>query len=158
MAACSAPAAQRAPPSHPPFRFPRPHPRPQIFFNAFILTFLAEWGDRSQIATIGLAASQDVVGVTVGSIIGHAGCTAAAVLGGRHLAAHINERTVGVSPRRGRGKRALPGGQRRASRPQRPRARAAPHGPRALPLPRPQFVGGFMFLVFGLHSLYEGPQ
>jgi putative Ca2+/H+ antiporter (TMEM165/GDT1 family) len=76
---------------------PPPHTQPhQIFLNAFSLTFLAEWGDRSQIATIGLAASQDVIGVTVGSILGHAACTAAAVLGGRHLATHIDERTVGV--------------------------------------------------------------
>jgi hypothetical protein len=32
-----------------------------VFLKAFTLTFVAEWGDRSQIATIGLAASQDVV-------------------------------------------------------------------------------------------------
>jgi hypothetical protein len=44
-----------------------------------------------------LAASADVVGVIIGSIIGHAACTGAAVLGGKHLAAHIDERTVGVS-------------------------------------------------------------
>jgi putative Ca2+/H+ antiporter (TMEM165/GDT1 family) len=67
-----------------------------VFLNAFTLTFLAEWGDRSQIATIGLAASQDVVGVTLGSVVGHAACTGVAVLGGRHLAAHIDERTVGL--------------------------------------------------------------
>jgi putative Ca2+/H+ antiporter (TMEM165/GDT1 family) len=67
-----------------------------VLINAFTLTFLAEWGDRSQIATIGLAASQDVVGVTLGSIVGHAACTGVAVLGGRHLAAHIDERTVGI--------------------------------------------------------------
>jgi putative Ca2+/H+ antiporter (TMEM165/GDT1 family) len=30
--------------------------------EAFAVTFLAEWGDRSQLATIGLAASGDVVG------------------------------------------------------------------------------------------------
>jgi putative Ca2+/H+ antiporter (TMEM165/GDT1 family) len=29
-----------------------------VFVQTFILTFLAEWGDRSQIATIALAASQ----------------------------------------------------------------------------------------------------
>jgi putative Ca2+/H+ antiporter (TMEM165/GDT1 family) len=67
-----------------------------IFIKAFTLTFLAEWGDRSQIATIGLAASEDVVGVTLGGILGHMVCTGAAVLGGRHLATHINEKTVGV--------------------------------------------------------------
>ncbi|KAI8463545.1 MAG: hypothetical protein J3K34DRAFT_526921 [Monoraphidium minutum] len=86
-----------------------------IFLNAFTLTFLAEWGDRSQIATIGLAASSDVFGVTLGSIVGHAACTAAAVVGGRHLATHINEKTVG-------------------------------------------YVGGVIFVIFGLHSLWEGPN
>ncbi|KXZ50604.1 hypothetical protein GPECTOR_15g287 [Gonium pectorale] len=68
----------------------------QIFLKSFTLTFLAEWGDRSQIATIGLAASEDVVGVTIGGILGHAICTGAAVLGGRHLASHINERSVAI--------------------------------------------------------------
>ena len=116
-----------------------------------MLTFLAEWGDRSQIATIGergslraaaaldsvrhhsdacccssadsshtgrcargtqhhmcyfmcqfihpagLAASIDIVGVTLGGILGHSICTGAAVLGGRQLATHIQERTVHVS-------------------------------------------------------------
>jgi Ca2+/H+ antiporter, TMEM165/GDT1 family len=37
-----------------------------------------------------------VFGVTLGSIVGHAACTGVAVLGGRHLAAHIDERTVGI--------------------------------------------------------------
>jgi putative Ca2+/H+ antiporter (TMEM165/GDT1 family) len=67
-----------------------------VFLKAFTLTFVAEWGDRSQISTIGLAASQDVVGVIIGSVLGHALCTGAAVMGGRHLATHINERTVGI--------------------------------------------------------------
>eukprot|EP00889_Picochlorum_renovo_P006444 jgi/Picre1/33474/NNA_008798.t1 len=64
--------------------------------RAFTLTFLAEWGDRSQIATIGLAAASDVLGVTVGGILGHGLCTGAAVLGGKHLASHIDERMVGL--------------------------------------------------------------
>ncbi|EFJ42338.1 hypothetical protein VOLCADRAFT_83682 [Volvox carteri f. nagariensis] len=68
----------------------------QIFLKSFTLTFLAEWGDRSQIATIGLAASEDVVGVTIGGILGHSACTGAAVIGGRHLATHINEHTVAI--------------------------------------------------------------
>ena len=49
-----------------------------------------------QIATIGLAAATDVVGVTLGGILGHGLCTGAAVLGGRHLSQHINEKTVSV--------------------------------------------------------------
>eukprot|EP00879_Flechtneria_rotunda_P001097 GHRR01001238.1.p1 GENE.GHRR01001238.1~~GHRR01001238.1.p1 ORF type:complete len:260 (+),score=55.50 GHRR01001238.1:257-1036(+) len=87
----------------------------QIFLKAFTLTFLAEWGDRSQIATIGLAAQADVVGVILGSIIGHAACTGAAVLGGKHLAEHIDEKIVGL-------------------------------------------VGGVLFLLFGAHSIWTGPE
>jgi Uncharacterized protein family UPF0016 len=37
------------------------------------------------------------VGVTLGGILGHSICTGAAVLGGRQLATHIQERTVHVS-------------------------------------------------------------
>ena len=44
-----------------------------------------------------LAASEDPFGVTLGGILGHMVCTGAAVLGGRHLATHIDEKTVGVS-------------------------------------------------------------
>lgn len=53
---------------------------------SFTMTFLAEWGDRSQIATIVLATTKDPFGVTAGGIIGHSLCTGLAVLGGRMLA------------------------------------------------------------------------
>lgn len=65
-----------------------------IFLQAYILTFLAEWGDRSQIATIALAADKDPYGVTFGACFGHALCTGMAVVGGRILASKISERTV----------------------------------------------------------------
>jgi Ca2+/H+ antiporter, TMEM165/GDT1 family len=65
-----------------------------ILVEAFTMTFLAEWGDRSQITTIGLAASQNAVGVTLGGCVGHFLCTGAAVLGGKQLASVIDERTV----------------------------------------------------------------
>jgi putative Ca2+/H+ antiporter (TMEM165/GDT1 family) len=67
---------------------------PVAFVQSFTLTFLAEWGDRSQIATLALAASKNPMGVTVGSIVGHGVCTGLAVLGGRMLASRISERTV----------------------------------------------------------------
>ena len=142
-----------------------------IFLQAFTLTFLAEWGDRSQvlhpmlsagllavfgpfscgepqlhcwpvclhspplacvhmlchtvgvqlmwtwvqIATIGLAASVDVIGVTLGGIVGHALCTGAAVLGGRKMATLINERVVGIA-------------------------------------------GGVLFILFGLHAFWSGVE
>jgi len=60
------------------------------------MTFLAEWGDRSQIATIALAADYDPLGVTIGGVCGHAACTSAAVLGGKRMAGAISERMVGL--------------------------------------------------------------
>jgi putative Ca2+/H+ antiporter (TMEM165/GDT1 family) len=65
-----------------------------IFFHVFLLTFLAEWGDRSQIATIALAAAKDPFGVTAGACFGHSLCTGMAVVGGRMLASRISEKTV----------------------------------------------------------------
>ena len=47
------------------------------------MTFLAEWGDRSQLATIILAARENVSAVVIAGILGHAFCTGLAVLGGR---------------------------------------------------------------------------
>ena len=65
--------------------------------ETFVITFLAEWGDRSQIATIGLAASEDPFGVTLGGCLGHAVCTGAAVLGGKHMATRVSERAVAIT-------------------------------------------------------------
>lgn len=64
-----------------------------ILVRVFTLTFLAEWGDRSQIATIALAAAQDPLGVTVGATIGHALCTLLAVLCGSVMARVVSIRT-----------------------------------------------------------------
>jgi len=68
----------------------------QIAIQSFSLTFLAEWGDRSQIATIALSAAKNPYGVTLGGCIGHTMCTGVAVLGGRMLAARISEKTVSI--------------------------------------------------------------
>ncbi|XP_008405685.1 putative divalent cation/proton antiporter TMEM165 [Poecilia reticulata] len=67
-----------------------------IFIQAFTLTFLAEWGDRSQLATIILAAREDPFGIAVGGTIGHCLCTGLAVLGGRMIAQKISVRTVTI--------------------------------------------------------------
>lgn len=66
----------------------------RIFIQAFTMTFLAEWGDRSQLATIILAARENVSAVVIAGILGHALCTGLAVLGGRLLAQRISVRTV----------------------------------------------------------------
>ncbi|KAI9178806.1 GCR1-dependent translation factor 1 [Blastocladiella emersonii ATCC 22665] len=65
-----------------------------IFVETFILTFLAEWGDRSQIATIAMAAAGNVGSVILGTVVGHSLCTGIAVLGGKMLATRISVRTV----------------------------------------------------------------
>lgn len=66
----------------------------RVFFESYTLTFLAEWGDRSQIATILLAAREDAWGVTLGGCLGHALCTGLAVIGGRLISQRISARTV----------------------------------------------------------------
>ncbi|KAK9934790.1 hypothetical protein M0R45_021920 [Rubus argutus] len=64
-----------------------------IFLKAFSITFFGEWGDKSQLATIGLAADENPLGVVIGGgIIGQALCTTAAVLGGKSLASQISEK------------------------------------------------------------------
>lgn len=108
------PAPPVSPPSSPDSRSPSPS-RGSGFMNAlaginnlcslllspawvqtFIMTFLGEWGDRSQIATIAMAAGQDYSWVTGGAVTGHALCTAAAVIGGRAIAGRVSLR-VGKS-------------------------------------------------------------
>ncbi|CAG8946889.1 unnamed protein product [Penicillium salamii] len=62
--------------------------------QTFVMTFLGEWGDRSQIATIAMAAGQDYWWVTIGASAGHGICTAAAVIGGRAIAGRVSMRVV----------------------------------------------------------------
>lgn len=65
----------------------------RVLIQAFSMTFLAEWGDRSQLTTIVLAARDNVYGVIVGGTLGHALCTGLAVIGGRMIAQRISVRT-----------------------------------------------------------------
>jgi putative Ca2+/H+ antiporter (TMEM165/GDT1 family) len=70
------------------------YPHVGIWIQAFVMTFLAEWGDRTQISTIALAAANDPISVTLGAILGHVICTAIAVIGGRLVAGRISERVI----------------------------------------------------------------
>lgn len=65
-----------------------------IFVQCLTMTFLAEWGDRSQIATIALAAAHNPLVVIIGATLGHMICSGLAVVGGSLLASRINERTI----------------------------------------------------------------
>jgi len=67
-----------------------------VFWQALTLTFLGEWGDRSQISTIALAAETSAYFVFVGAFMGHVLCTTLAVMGGKFLAKKISERTVNM--------------------------------------------------------------
>ena len=68
----------------------------KIFINTFGLIFIAEWGDRSQLATIVLASVNDVGGIILGSIVGHTICTTLAVIAGALVARWISVRVVTV--------------------------------------------------------------
>ncbi len=68
----------------------------KVFVNSFGLIFLAEWGDRSQLATIVLASVNDVTGIILGSVVGHTLCTSLAVLAGALIAKKISVRAITV--------------------------------------------------------------
>ena len=65
-----------------------------IVAQSFGLTFIAEWGDRTQFTTIALAAANDPLGVTLGAILGHAICALIAVQCGKLVCGRISEKTI----------------------------------------------------------------
>jgi Ca2+/H+ antiporter, TMEM165/GDT1 family len=65
-----------------------------VLSEAFMLTFVAEWGDRTQFATITLTTTQNPYGVFLGAVVGHAICAAIAVICGRLIAGQISERLL----------------------------------------------------------------
>lgn len=67
-----------------------------IFAEVASLIFVAEWGDRSMLATVALGAAQSPVGVTLGAVGGHALATVLAVLGGSLISRYISERMISI--------------------------------------------------------------
>ena len=58
------------------------------------LVFIAEWGDRSMLATIALAVHSNPICVAAGASLGHALATVIAVLIGAVASRYISERMV----------------------------------------------------------------
>ncbi|CAM6129958.1 unnamed protein product [Calypogeia fissa] len=67
----------------------------EVLGEAFTLIFVAEWGDRSMLATIALGAAQSPWGVASGAIAGHVLATLLAVVGGALLARYLSEKLIG---------------------------------------------------------------
>lgn len=65
-----------------------------ILMRALALTFVAEWGDRTQLATITLSTANSPVGVVMGATLGHAICAAIAVMCGQLIAGKLSERVL----------------------------------------------------------------
>ena len=60
--------------------------------QTFVMTFLGEWGDRSQIATIAMSTGADYWWIAAGALVGHCLCTCVAVVGGRAIAGRVSMR------------------------------------------------------------------
>ena len=69
-----------------------------IFLETFTMNFFAEWGDKSQISTIFLAAKENAfILVMMGALTGQLVCNAIAVLGGGLIGKVISTKT-GIHP------------------------------------------------------------
>ncbi len=65
-----------------------------VMSQSFVMTFLAEWGDRTQFATANLAAVHSPLSVMVGGVLGHAICAAIAVYAGKPIASRLSEKVI----------------------------------------------------------------
>jgi len=67
-----------------------------VWMQAFTLTFIAEWGDRSQIATVALAGDYEPYGIVIGCFLGHAIATGTACVGGKYIANKFSEKKMTI--------------------------------------------------------------
>lgn len=65
-----------------------------LWIQIFVMVFLGEFGDRSQISIVAMASSKYYWHIITGAVVGHMVCTGLAVVGGKLLASKISMRTV----------------------------------------------------------------
>lgn len=66
------------------------------WFRFAVLIFLAEWGDRSMLATVTLAATRSPVGTVLGGCAGHLVASLLAVASSELLEKYISDRTMKI--------------------------------------------------------------
>ena len=68
-----------------------------VVVQAFVMTFFGEWGDRSQVSQLNLAAVGDPVQVLTGGVLGQGLAMALAAVGGRGVGEWLPERAMGMA-------------------------------------------------------------
>lgn len=66
-----------------------------IFWKAFSMTFFAEWGDRSQVATIFLS-NEGALSVLLGAFAGQVICNGIAIVGGSAIGKVVSIKTITI--------------------------------------------------------------
>lgn len=66
----------------------------RVILETCSLVFVAEWGDKSMLATVALAAAKNPLGVVAGGIGGHFIASIIAVIGGSLLGKYISEKNA----------------------------------------------------------------
>lgn len=66
----------------------------KMIYAIYAMVLMAEWGDKSQVATIAMGAARDSLGVILGGLSGHFLCTGVACAGGKLMAEYLSERLV----------------------------------------------------------------
>jgi Ca2+/H+ antiporter, TMEM165/GDT1 family len=66
----------------------------KIFLSIFITTFLAEWGDRSQLSTIAMTSHYNIFEILLGTSLGYLCCSSIAVFFGSFVLSKISTKRI----------------------------------------------------------------
>ena len=68
--------------------------RAKIFLTIFVTTFLAEWGDRSQLSTIALTSHYNISEIFLGTSLGHLSCSLIAIFFGNLILSKVSTKRI----------------------------------------------------------------